>query len=75
MLKFDSNIYETVIKVADARKTVFSIQQAALCFAVSGDFKKDLGANYPLLCDHLMNGSVNYVNLKLMKQRELGSYG
>lgn len=63
MLKFVSNIFETVIKVADARKTVSSTQQAALC----GNLKKDFGANCPFSCDHHVNGSVNYMNLKLLQ--------
>lgn len=40
MLKFGFNIFKTVLKVADARKTIFSIQQAAPCFAISGDLKR-----------------------------------
>ena len=76
MLKFDSNIFETVKKVADARKTVFSMQLADLCFAQSGEFKKkDFCANCPFLYDHLMSGLINCVNLKYMIWRWLGSHG
>lgn len=47
MLKFDSNIFETVIKVADARKTVSSTQQAALCLAIRGALKRILAQIVP----------------------------
>lgn len=52
MLKCSFDIFQTVLKVADARKTIFSIQQAALCFAISRDLKRFWWK---------MNGSVSYV--------------
>ena len=51
---------------------LFSMQLTALCFAQSGDFKKKKKVwvqIVPFFHDHLMNGSVNCVNLKHMKRR------